>query len=199
MCNLNSVTYGGRSYTNGEVFMAKHSSHFRWRFKGTKGRQPETYQQFVERRFWSKVEKGDGCWLWQAAVRRRDGRNAYGQFFLDGRNVSAHRMALMFEGTILRDSDVVAHRCDNPQCVRPDHLFVTTNQGNTADREAKGRGAKLERNGNAKLSDADVRELRAAYADGMRPWLIAKKWNISYTHAKRLVENKMRKEQRPLP
>jgi hypothetical protein len=192
MCNLISVTYGGRSYTNGEVSMPKHSSHFRWRFKGTNGRLPETYQQFIERRFWSKVEKGDGCWLWQASVRRRDGRNAYGQFFLDGRNVSAHRMALMFAGTILRDGDVVAHRCDNPQCVRPDHLFVTTNQGNTEDRHEKGRTAAGVKNGNAKLSDRDVLRIREAYLQGTTKAQIARQWGISRTHANRLVMNKQR-------
>lgn len=173
--------------------MARHSSHFRWRFKGTNGRAAETRQQFIERRFWSKVEKSDGCWLWLAATRRNDRGNAYGQFFLDGKNVSAHRMALMLQGVILGDEDVVAHHCDNPRCVRPEHLFVTTNAGNTADREAKGRGAtKHGRNGNAKLSDADVVQIRQEHAKGASVSDLVGRWGISRNHVWRLVTNKMR-------
>jgi hypothetical protein len=172
----------------------KHSSHFRWRRLGTRGHEPETYQQFIERRFWGKVEKTDGCWLWTAGTRRADDGNCYGQFYLDGKNVSAHRMALMLSGTYLRDhNDVVAHRCDNPRCVRPDHLFVTTNQGNTADRHAKGRTASHARNGNAKLSDADVERIRESYLFGAKRADLVALWDISNTHVGRLISNKMRK------
>lgn len=171
--------------------MAKHSSHFRWISKGTNGREAETYQQFIERRFWGKVEKTEGCWLWLAGVRRRNQK--YGQFYLDGKNVSAHRMALMLSGKILCKGDVIAHHCDNPQCVRPDHLFVTTNAGNTADRHEKGRTAAGERNGNARLSDADVEQIRKSYASGTTRAEIARSWGISRTHAGRLIDLKMRR------
>jgi hypothetical protein len=175
----------------------KHSSHFRWVKKGTNGRVAETRPQFHARRFWGKVEKTDGCWLWTAGVRRNhDQCNAYGQFFFDGRNVSAHRMSLMLAGVVLGEHDVVAHRCDNPRCVNPDHLFVTTNQGNTADREAKGRGAKRERNGNASLSDADVERIREAALFGARRSDLVSVWGISRTHLWRLLTNKMRQAAR---
>ena len=163
--------------------MAKHSSHYR-------KRKSETHQEFIERRFWSKVEKSDGCWLWKAGVRRKE--EGYGQFHLNGRNVPAHRVALMLSGVILQERDIVAHHCDNPPCCNPAHLFVTTSAGNTADRHAKGRTASHERNGNAKLMDAEVTALRAEYAKGERVTRLAAKYGISRVHASRLVHNKMR-------
>ncbi len=167
--------------------------HCYWRRVGTNGRKAETYQEFTERRFWGKVEKGDGCWLWKAGFRRNERGNDYGQFFFDGKNIPAHRMVLMLSGVILRSEDVVAHHCDNPPCVRPDHLFVTTSQGNTADRYAKGRSASYERNGNAKLSDEQVASLRRWAAKGAGALSLAESFGISRTHVWRLVTGKMRK------
>lgn len=192
-CNL-GLYYTSRLRNKGRCSMAKHSTHFRWRRLGTRGLSKETYQEFVSRRFWGKVQKTDGCWLWTAGVRRADDGNQYGQFFYDGRNVSAHRMALTLSGVMLRDfRDVVAHHCDNPRCVRPDHLFVTTNAGNTADRHSKGRTASHESNGNAKLSDADVERIREAYLCGAKRSDLTAVWAISNTHLGRLIHNKMRK------
>ncbi|MFY4731338.1 HNH endonuclease [Nitrospira sp. BLG_2] len=170
--------------------MAKHYAHTRWRKVGTNGRVAETYQEFIERRFWGKVEKSEGCWLWKAGVRRKD--EGYGQFYLRGKPIAAHRVALMLSGYQLSDGDVVAHHCDNPPCVRPDHLFVTTNAGNTADRHSKGRTASHELNGNAKLTDRQVSDLREDSRRGMRVSDLAEKYGVSRTHVWRLTRYKMR-------
>jgi hypothetical protein len=174
--------------------MGKHLlNHVRWRYNGAGGLPKETYQEYLERRFWSKVVKsdGDGCWVWRAGLRRK--KEGYGQFFLDGKPVAAHRMALMLSGVMLSRDEVVAHRCDNPPCVRPDHLFVTTNRGNTRDRFEKGRSASHQQNGNAKLSDADVERLRKEHEEGAQIMDLADRYGISRTHVWRLVTNKMRK------
>jgi hypothetical protein len=69
-------------------------------------------------RFWEKVEKTDGCWLWRAGVDNRDG---YGKFLAaKGRTVRAHRFA-------------------SPTCVNPEHLVPGTQKENIADRESRGR------------------------------------------------------------
>lgn len=102
----------------------------------------------IEQRFWTKVNKQgpapahlpdlSGCWLWTAATIR-----GYGQILgvLNGkrRPLYAHRVSweLAF-GPILNDLEVL-HRCDTPLCVRPDHLFLGTQQDNLADARAKGR------------------------------------------------------------
>jgi hypothetical protein len=90
----------------------------------------------VEMRFWDKVRIGDGCWEWQASKRA----TGYGQFaYLGKPSVKAHRVAWMLNRGLIPDGVCVLHRCDNPGCVRPSHLFLGTQEDNIRDREVKGR------------------------------------------------------------
>lgn len=94
----------------------------------------------VMERFWSKVRIGDGCWEWQATRLPR----GYGQFQfkLDGgkwRHHGAHRVAWMLERGPIPPGVQVCHRCDNPRCVRPSHLFLGTAADNVRDMDRKGR------------------------------------------------------------
>lgn len=100
----------------------------------------------IGERFWSKVEKGRGCWLWKADV----STSGYGRFWITGpnaRQVQAHRFA--YEDVVgpIPEGMWVLHTCDNPPCVRPDHLFLGTQQDNTDDMVAKGRQAQGDRHG----------------------------------------------------
>lgn len=78
-------------------------------------------------RFWSKVEKGDGCWLWTGAT---DGGHRYGAFQYEGRVQRAHRVALALSGVTIPDGMDVDHLCRVTLCVRPDHLEVVTHRTN---------------------------------------------------------------------
>lgn len=78
-------------------------------------------------RFWSKVEKTDGCWNW-TAVKNQKG---YGRFKLDGRLRSAHRVSYEMCVGPIPDGLVIDHLCRNPSCVRPDHLEAVTSGENT--------------------------------------------------------------------
>ena len=86
-------------------------------------------------RFWLKVDKiddDDSCWEWTSST-----RNEYGTFWLNGTVVSAHILSfVMINGMPTED---VLHRCDNPPCIRPSHLFDGTHQENMDDMYAKGR------------------------------------------------------------
>lgn len=88
-------------------------------------------------RFWSKVDKRgeDECWEWKDF---RD-RGGYGKFWLNGKSVISSRVAWVIANGSIEDGLVVCHKCDNPSCCNPDHLFVGTNLDNVADRVAKGR------------------------------------------------------------
>lgn len=111
-------------------------------------------------RFWSKVDKSPGlgpdgdCWHWTARV---DGRG-YGEIKVKGNYKKAHRLSL-FGMAGLDDPRFACHRCDNPKCVRPEHLFAGEAVDNVRDMHAKGRfnsTAKARR----KLTDEQVREIR---------------------------------------
>jgi len=112
-------------------------------------------------RFWRKIAVGapDACWPW---VLRTDS-DGYGRIKRDGRFIGAHRAAYELHYGESVAGKFVCHRCDNPRCCNPGHLFLGTHQDNMADRNAKGRTASGTQNGRAKLNWQIVRAIRAAY------------------------------------
>lgn len=89
----------------------------------------------LESRFWSKVSKTDGCWLWTASG-TDDG---YGQLKFQGKRHYAHHLSVKLSGREIPVGMVVCHHCDTPACVRPDHLFIGTMKENQQDASNKGR------------------------------------------------------------
>lgn len=130
----------------------------------------------IEELFWSQVLIGDGCWSWTG---RRD-KDGYGRFYADGRERGAHRVSFsLWSGTGWIKSAHVLHRCDNPTCVRPSHLFLGTTQENTADKVAKGRHPRGEAHAGSKLTGEDVGWICAAHAKGVRIAHIARAHEVS--------------------
>jgi hypothetical protein len=109
--------------------------------------------------FWSRVTKGgkDDCWEWCGAIGKTRG---YGMFQFGGSPVAAHRASWMIHKGVIPADIYVLHRCDNPPCVNPNHLFLGTNQDNYDDRDAKGRVAHGERAAKAKLTESQVLAIR---------------------------------------
>lgn len=85
-------------------------------------------------RFWVKVEKSAGCWLWRGAR----GPRGYGHFKIQ-QIERAHRVAFAIANGPIPADMFVLHRCDVPTCVNPAHLFLGTQADNMADRDRKGR------------------------------------------------------------
>lgn len=95
----------------------------------------EGKERVAVKRFWDKVLVGEGCWEWQGA-RNQAGR---GLIRFEGRTSSAPRVAWQLTFGGLPNDLYVLHHCDNPGCVRPDHLWLGTQTDNMADAKAKGR------------------------------------------------------------
>ena len=114
-----------------------------------------------EQKFWSQVQKGDGCWLWTGS-KSADPGGEYGDFYVNGRACRAHRFSWEVHFGPVPPKMLVCHHCDNPPCVRPDHLFVGTSRDNVHDALKKGRFWCGERAHRAKLTAAQVLEIRAA-------------------------------------
>lgn len=112
--------------------------------------------------FWSRVEAepNTGCLLWMGM--RHVGN--YGRVRLNGRLELAHRVAYQLVVGPIPAGLNVLHRCDNPPCCNPAHLFVGTQLDNVRDRDLKGRQAHGERSGAARLTAEQVRAIRERYA-----------------------------------
>ena len=137
----------------------------------------------VEERFWEKVNKTPRCWLWTA----HGNDKGYGMFWVKDRNEFAQRVSWRLRfGEFNRELRVL-HRCDNPACVRPDHLFLGTPTDNMLDRDRKGRQAKGERNGNRKLTEAKVRAIRRSTRSAMA---LARQYGIDVTHVWNIVKRR---------
>lgn len=112
----------------------------------------------------SKIEYGapSGCWLWNAAT-----VNGYGSVASRGKSRKAHREAYEdHNGFGSAEGLIVRHKCDTPACVNPSHLVLGTVADNNSDMVERQRQARGETNGNAKLTEADVRAIRATYVRG---------------------------------
>lgn len=121
----------------------------------------------IEDRFWSKVPSITStktCWEWGAGRHER----GYGTFRLNGKMLKAHRVAWELTHGEIPDGLWVLHKCDNPACVNPNHLFLGTHQDNVDDKVSKNRQAKQagEKHPQHKLTLKQVNSIRSQYVPG---------------------------------
>jgi len=136
-------------------------------------------------RFWVKVGPPDecGCRVFTGA-RRGDG---YGAFQMGKRQTGAHRAAWEFTYGPIPSGMKVLHRCDNPPCCEPTHLFLGTNADNLADMAAKGRSTHGARNPNARLTAEEVAEIRRRRASGETCAALAREFGVQFAAVSKIT------------
>ena len=144
-------------------------------------------------RFWTKVDRRAPaeCWLWQGKTQS----GGYGVIWFGGKGgktIYAHRLAYLIATGIDPVGNAVCHRCDNPTCVNPDHLFLGTIAVNVQDMIAKGRNRIPDRkigehvNG-AKLSEGSVATIRERAAKGETSANLAAEFGVDPSHIRSIV------------
>lgn len=137
------------------------------------------------------------CWAWTGAVNS----NGYGRFIDKNRHVLAHRSSYEIFVGVIPEGMNVCHSCDNRLCVNPHHLWLGSQSENLKDAARKGRrfapDTRGERNGNRRLSQADVERIRSMYAGGQRKFRIAQAYGVSPSTVTDIVSFKTWKDASP--
>lgn len=148
-------------------------------------------EKYNNLRFWSKVgitAQSDLCWDWMAANKGK----GYGGFYLNKKHMAASRAAYILYYKEDPKDKFVCHKCDNPSCCNPSHLFIGTAKENQEDMIKKGRkhSAFGERNANSILTTNDILDILELRNKKVRTRDIKKKYNISNTHVHRIFTGK---------
>lgn len=117
-----------------------------------------------------------GCWLWLGTASPR----GYGRCMIDANRQRAHRAAFAHFIGPVPNGMLVCHRCDTPSCINPKHLFLGTSADNVHDMVAKGRGVnpRGEEHVQARITNADVAEMRRLRQTGMSYGAIGKQFGM---------------------
>lgn len=141
-----------------------------------------TKQQHIDR-FWNKVDKNgpNGCWLWTGLCFPAT-RNCYGRFKAKGQEYRAHRFSMLLDGQDPTGWHV-CHKCNNPRCVNPNHLYLGTNADNMRDKVACG-------NSHYKFKREFLESIQSEFEQAQRDKTVtkmAKKYGIDRTYLYRAM------------
>jgi hypothetical protein len=144
----------------------------------------------AEERFWKYVNKdtGTSCWEWTGCLEIA----GYGKLRVNGKNIKAHRFSYQLHKGEIPDGMFILHSCDNPKCIRPDHLSIGTHAENMRDMINKNRDNKAKGSaaGQAKLTENQVIEIKQKLNLGIKQKIIAQEYNIDDSNISRIKTGK---------
>lgn len=139
-------------------------------------------------RFLSKTQViSTGCIEW---TRAKD-YQGYGVATFNSKSIRAHRLSYMIFVGNIPPNMYVLHRCDNPSCVNAKHLFLGTNKENMRDKVLKGRQANGEKNGNSRMKEEEILQIRKLYLSGVSMKEISKKFNSNVSQVHKIIRRKL--------
>lgn len=137
---------------------------------------PDQHRRFIENTLLDLLRRTPyGCWEWICST----DKDGYGSLTCCGRTYRVHRLAYHLYCGPLEPGECVCHRCDNPACCNPAHLFRGTQAVNTYDRDAKGRGPRGERNHFAKTTAETAARVKRLLASGLNQTAVARECGLT--------------------
>jgi hypothetical protein len=132
---------------------------------------------------WNFVDKSGECWIW---LGRKD-KDGYGEWWLDGKNVKAHRVAVELDGRKIEKPSISRHLCNQRNCVNPKHIVAGTQKENVQDQLRFGTHSRL------KYSDEIIQKIKTEYAKGnISQRGLAEKYGLGKSQVGLIVTNKTR-------
>ncbi len=139
-------------------------------------------------RFWAKVNKENdsqwGCWEWTASCVT----GGYGYFRFNGQHGMSHRFSYLLHYGEIPEGKLVCHHCDNVKCVHPDHLFLGTIRDNTVHAAEHGLITRGSETTFAKLTEAQVTEMKRHYREGVGISRLAEHYGIRSVNVDRILK-----------
>ncbi len=160
--------------------------YIRWRKTG----DPIDRRPTPVDRFWASIEKTETCWIWTSHFNDA----GYGTLSINKKHVRAHRFSYELHYGVDPGELFVCHHCDNPACVRPDHLFLGTHEDNMADMSAKDRAGRVigDANLRQKLTAEDVQCIRSLKDSGRTQADVARENRVAPSTISRIWAGKRR-------
>jgi|LakMenE18May11ns_1017448.scaffolds.fasta_scaffold9907176_2 hypothetical protein len=156
--------------------------------------------------FWKRVDiRGTGeCWIWKAGKNGKAASSQYGVMWIGSKRHKTHRfVTAISHGEIDNKNRFALHRCDNPPCCNPHHLYIGTPKQNSADCKNRGR-LNCDRGSDrycAKLNEAQVARIKAEAPFRLRGWgrMIAREFGVGFSAVNNIVMGRRWKHIQPPP